>query len=94
MKSLYIQRPASAYRAGVKLRRTIHNAAGERSEPAPSEAGAAVAGKRWGDQSVRSVTMGSTRAARRDGIQLATSATAASNAATPKNVTGSLALTS
>ena len=45
-------------------------------------------------QSARSVTVGSTRAARRDGSQLATSATAASSAATPTNVTGSLALTS
>jgi hypothetical protein len=33
--------PASAQRAGVKLRRTINNAAGERSEPAASEASAA-----------------------------------------------------
>jgi uncharacterized protein (DUF4415 family) len=45
-------------------------------------------------QSARSVTVGSTRAARRDGSQLATSATAASSAATPTNVTGSLSLTS
>jgi hypothetical protein len=31
---------ASAERAGVKLRRTINNAAGERSEPAATEASA------------------------------------------------------
>ena len=53
-----------------------------------------VPGRPRTGQSARSVTVGSTRAALRDGSQLATSATPASSAATPTNVAGSLALTS
>ncbi len=78
-------RPASAVQCCRRHRMQM--------ETAPQSRCGFPEGPRTG-QSARSVTVGSTRAARRDGSQLATSATAASSAATPTNVTGSLALTS